>query len=96
MTKDAQGFDAAVAAVVRAIPRGQVLSYGQVAARAGNPKAARAVARSLGRSSGIPWWRVVRADRTLAGAVADPQARLLEAEGVRIEGRRIVATASDR
>jgi methylated-DNA-protein-cysteine methyltransferase-like protein len=86
-------FDERVAAAVRAIPRGVVLSYGEVAVRAGKPRAARAVARALRRLSGIPWWRVVRADRTLAPEVAEEQARHLAAEGLRIEGRRIVRAA---
>ncbi len=41
-------FARRVLAVVRSIPYGQSLSYGQVAARAGNPRAARAVGRVVG------------------------------------------------
>lgn len=82
-------FDVEVAKVVRAIPRGAVLSYGDVARRAGAPRAARAVARALSRQHGLPWWRVIRADGTLAEAVADEQARLLRAEGVTVEGKRV-------
>ncbi len=37
----------------------------------------------------LPWWRVVRADRTLAEAVADKQKRRLLAEGVKLRGLRI-------
>lgn len=91
--RDAVGFEAAVADAVRSIPYGVVLSYGQVAARAGNPRAARAVARALRRSSGLPWWRVARADGTLAEPVAGEQARLLRAEGVRVVGKRISRAA---
>jgi len=83
-------FDEAVAKAVRAIPRGKVLSYTQVAARAGRPRAARAVAGALRRTMDLPWWRVIRADGTLAGAVADEQRRRLLAEGVRVEGLRVV------
>jgi methylated-DNA-protein-cysteine methyltransferase-like protein len=86
-------FDDAVAEVVRAIPPGSVLSYGQVALRAGRPRGARAVARALRRRFDLPWWRVVRADRTLAPEVAHEQARRLRNEGVQVEGRRIVALA---
>jgi len=89
-------FDERVAEVVGAIPRGAVLAYGQVAVRAGRPRGARAVARALRHLRGVPWWRVVRADRTLAEEVAAEQARLLRAEGVVIEGRRIVALPGDR
>ena len=83
-------FDEAVAEAVRAIPKGMVLAYGQIASRAGRPRGARAVARALKGRHDLPWWRVVRADRTLAPEVAEEQARLLRTEGVRVDGRRIV------
>jgi len=82
-----------VAAVVKSIPPGRVLAYAQVANRAGTPGAARAVVRALhgihGAGVQIPWWRVVRADRTLAAPVAARQAALLRREGVRVTGRRL-------
>ena len=79
-------FPEAVRRVVRAIPRGQVRSYSQVALHAGRPGAARGVGRELKTLEDVPWWRVLRADGTLAPAVAVEQARRLEAEGVRLEG----------
>src|SRR5919197_3192520 len=82
-------FDLAVKRVVGAIPRGSVLAYGEVALLAGRPGGARAVVRALYRVKDVPWWRVVRADRTLAPEVAARQAKRLRAEGVRITGRRI-------
>lgn len=82
-------FERGVVDAVRSIPHGVVLSYGQVAARAGNPRAARAVARVLRQEMDLPWWRVVRADGTLAGAVAKEQAKRLRAEGVRVKGMRL-------
>jgi methylated-DNA-protein-cysteine methyltransferase-like protein len=75
---------------VEAIPRGSVLAYGEVALLAGRPGGARAVVRALYRVKDVPWWRVVRADRTLAPEVAVRQAKRLRAEGLRIDGRRIV------
>lgn len=92
----AMDFEEAVARAVRAIPAGEVRSYGQIALRAGRPRGARAVARALKRRLDVPWWRVVRADRTLAPEVAAEQARRLRAEGVRIEGRRIVSLPFER
>ena len=89
-------FEERVAEAVRAIPRGVVLSYAQVAVRAGKPRGARAVSRALRGLHGIPWWRVARADRTLAPEVAEEQARHLREEGVQIDGRRIVHHAGDR
>lgn len=88
-------FDHAVARVVKAIPRGQVSSYSQVAQRAGAPGAARRVATALKRLTGVPWWRVVQAGGTLAPEVAPEQARRLRGEGVEIRGRRIVIDVPD-
>lgn len=75
-------FTRAVRRVVRGIPAGEVASYGQVAARAGFPGAARAVGAALDGS--IPWWRVVRSDGSVA--LGERQADLLRAEGVRVDG----------
>jgi methylated-DNA-protein-cysteine methyltransferase related protein len=78
-------------AVVRRIPRGRVLTYGQVAELAGHPGAARAAGAAMRGSSGrgLPWQRVVGAHaRGLAKvAILDPiggsvQRALLEKEGV--------------
>jgi len=80
----------AVAKVVKAIPRGQLSSYGQVAKRAGLSAGARGVARALGRVEGLPWWRVIRSDGTLAPEVAAEQARRLRKEGVEVKGRRVL------
>jgi methylated-DNA-protein-cysteine methyltransferase-like protein len=78
-------------AVVRAIPRGRVLTYGQVAELAGHPGSARAAGAAMRASSGrgLPWQRVVGAHARGLGKVAilDPiggavQRALLEKEGV--------------
>ena len=88
-------LDATVAQVVRAIPRGRVLSYSRVAVLAGLPGRARLVGKVMGRiGSRVPWWRVLRADRTLAEEVAAEQARRLRAEGVRVvDGGRVPRSA---
>ncbi len=78
--------------MVRAIPKGAVLSYSRVAVLAGMPGRARLVGRLLrGASLPLPWWRVVRADRTLAEPVAALQGRRLRAEGVVLKGARVRA-----
>jgi alkylated DNA nucleotide flippase Atl1 len=82
-------FERAVARVVRRIPPGTTLGYGEVAARAGKPGAARLVVRALHRLEDIPWWRVARKDGTLAPMVAFEQEQMLRAEGWR--GRRSTA-----
>jgi methylated-DNA-protein-cysteine methyltransferase-like protein len=76
--------------VLKAIPRGEVRSYGEVALAAGFPRGARTVVWVLKTSEAhqLPWWRVVRKDRTIAiknpdGAML--QRRLLESEGWRVE-----------
>ena len=86
-------FHLAVAKVVKAIPRGQTLSYAGVALRANKPGAARAVVRALVRVGGLPWWRVIRSDGTLAPEVAAEQSRHLRREGVSVRGRRVVRRA---
>jgi len=75
--------------VVKTIPRGKVMSYGQVAMLAGFPRCARQVGYALHRNPDpdtIPCHRVVFADGRLAPAFAfggaNKQRELLESEGV--------------
>jgi methylated-DNA-protein-cysteine methyltransferase related protein len=82
-------FEVKVANVVRHIPRGRTLGYGQVALLAGAPGGARAVVRALNSLKGIPWWRVVRSDGTVAEAMMGKQAPKLRAEGVRLIGAHV-------
>ena len=84
-----EGFADAVEAVVRSLRAGEVASYGEVAAEAGYPGAARAVGGVLRSSEGLPWWRVVRADGTLAAPKAEDQAARLESEGIRVVAGRV-------
>jgi methylated-DNA-protein-cysteine methyltransferase-like protein len=74
-------FQRRVARVVKRIPRGTTLSYGEVALRAGRPGAPRAVVSALRALDGVPWWRVARHDGSLAPQVADLQSTLLKQEG---------------
>lgn len=55
--------------IVRKIPRGKILTYKEVARRAGSPKAYRAVGNILNKNynSKIPCHRVIRSDGTLGG-----------------------------
>jgi len=78
-----------VRAVVRDLGRGEVVSYGEVARRAGYPRAARAVGNVLARSMGLPWWRVVRANGELAAHGGEEQARRLRREGIAIRDGRV-------
>lgn len=83
------GFRDSVLRVVRHVPPGRVVTYGQVALLAGRPGAARAVGavlRGLRPSDGdVPWQRVVNAAGGLSTykiGHGELQAALLRAEGV--------------
>lgn len=85
------GFRDAVYEVVRKISPGYVMSYGQVAALAGNIRAPRAVGYAMFQCPhwDVPCHRVVYADGRLAHESffgAGRQRQLLEAEGVGFDG----------
>ncbi len=83
-------FEAAVHAVVRSIPPGEVMAYGEIAAEAGRPGSARAVGRIMAMSDGsLPWWRVVTADGRLVPGNEVEHRRRLRAEGVDVDDRRV-------
>ena len=74
-------------AVARTIPPGRVMSYGQIAALAGNPRMARQVGWAMHDCPpDVPWHRVVRRDGSIATGDGDVQRALLEAEGVEFDG----------
>ncbi len=82
-------FERDVARVLRSLDPGDVVSYGEVAAEAGHPGAARAVGRFLRDHDGYPWWRVVNSrGRLVPGHEADHRRRLA-AEGVPIADGRV-------
>lgn len=62
--KDTNNFSSKVYSVVKNIPKGQTLTYSEVAALAGSPGAARSVGTLMSRNYNpqIPCHRVVRAD----------------------------------
>lgn len=91
-------FARAVYGVVRQIPRGKVVTYGQVAAFLGHPRAARAVGTALSHlpkalARIVPWQRVINASGRISirGDVLRPdlQRQLLELEGVAFRGGRV-------
>ena len=67
LTSWGSAFAGRVYAAVAQIPRGETLTYKQVAARAGSPNAARAVGNlmKLNYNPKIPCHRVVRSDRKI-------------------------------
>jgi methylated-DNA-protein-cysteine methyltransferase-like protein len=91
------GFFERVYEAVRSIPRGRVLTYGQVARLLGVPRGARAVGWALRGlpdrlASRVPWHRVVGAGGRIAarsGPGPVHQRRRLQAEGVSFRGGRV-------
>jgi alkylated DNA nucleotide flippase Atl1 len=78
-----------ILAGVESIPRGQVMSYGDIAEYCG-ANTPRLVGRVLSLDGGtVPWHRVVRSDGSLATHKSDRQRELLEAEGVRFRRERV-------
>lgn len=84
----AGSFYERVYAIVREVPPGRVVTYGEIAWRAGSPLASRATGYALNAlrwDADVPWWRVVNragriSDRPGDGPVV--QRERLEAEGV--------------
>ena len=81
---------------LRSIPKGRVVTYGQIAAYLGNPKLARAVGNALHRNPDgdkNPCYKVVSASGKLAENYAfgglSGQKQRLEAEGIHVENDRV-------
>ena len=70
--------------VVKQVPHGKVISYGQIARILGRPLAAREVGWAMRCCpEGLPWHRVVMSDGSITGGVyADMRKALLESEDV--------------
>ena len=78
-------FEEDIRRVLSNIPRGTVLTYGEVAEESGHPGASRAVGNLLAHGDGaLPWWRVVTVDRTTGPRQRTRTRKRLSAEGVRV------------
>lgn len=81
--------------LIRNIPKGKVMTYGQIAKLSGSPRGARQVARllhSMSSRHGLPWHRVVNAKGEISFTDEEhfeAQKFFLEEEGVEVAGRRI-------
>ena len=84
-------FEDAVIAVISSLEPGDVVTYGEVAAEAGYPGAARAVGTILRRSEGLPWWRVVGSGGRIRTPDPQRQIRLLTDEGVLVVANRVAS-----
>lgn len=81
----------AIESVVDQLREGEVLSYGDVAAKAGYPGAARAAGKVLGNlPETLPWWRVVYGNGHLPPCNPSLQAERLAGEGVVLQGFRVI------
>lgn len=93
MKKKPVPFSARVLSVVRRIPPGRVATYGDVAALAGRPRAARAVGNIMRgcRRADVPCHRVIAAGGRLGGYGGREilKRSLLAAEGVVVSGQRV-------
>jgi len=87
-------FTEEVLVIIQSIPRGKVMTYGQIAAYANNPRGARQVSRILHSMSGkynLPWWRVINSKGgiSLTGEPGFTQGELLTTEGIQVSNKKI-------
>jgi methylated-DNA-protein-cysteine methyltransferase-like protein len=86
-----QSFTDRIIVLIHRIPAGRVATYGQIAAMAGNPKAARQVARvlhSCSEKEKLPWHRVVNREGCIVvnpRPAREEQKRLLQCEGIELD-----------
>ena len=86
-----------IAMAVESLQQGEVVSFGDVAARAGRPDAARAAGAVLANSADtLPWWRVVYSDGHLPPCNPGLQAERLSSEGVDLRGFRVIGAPIGR
>ena len=86
-------FKEKVIQIIQMVPFGKVASYGQIAAYAGAPRAAREVGwilNSVEETISLPWWRVVNNKGYLSirgNQTADKglQAKLLQSEAIEVD-----------
>jgi methylated-DNA-protein-cysteine methyltransferase-like protein len=91
-----QPFTEKVVQVISNIPKGRVMTYGQIAMVAGSPRAARQVVRilhSMSKKHKLPWHRVVNSKGQIA--VKDDesyheQVFSLESEGIEVGGNGLI------
>lgn len=80
-------FTERVAIIIRSIPFGYVMTYGQIAELAGSRRSARQVVRilhSMSKSLRLPWHRVINAKGEIA--VTDNELRYMQMLYLRQEG----------
>lgn len=84
-------------ALVDELKEGEVISYGDLAERAGYPGAARAAGAALANCPDtLPWWRVVYGSGCLPACKPSLQAERLADEGVVLKGFRVISSPHGR
>ena len=84
-------FTDRVKRLIKKVPRGKVATYGQIAAMAGNPRAARQVVRVLHACSEkdkLPWHRIVNSKGGISlkpGQGYELQKAMLRNEGIKFK-----------
>lgn len=89
-------FSVSVIKLIRAIPKGKVATYGQIAALAGKPQGSRGVSwilNSSAKAHNLPWHRVLGSKGEISIPKGSPyhakQKILLQKEGVKFENGKI-------
>ncbi|SET57523.1 methylated-DNA-protein-cysteine methyltransferase related protein [Oceanobacillus limi] len=83
-------FTEKVILIIKQIPQGSVMTYGQIARLAGSPRGARQVVRilhSMSKKHHLPWHRVINAKGKVAvkdDAIYQEQIYSLQMEGVKV------------
>ncbi|MCY7478283.1 MGMT family protein [Paenibacillus larvae] len=86
-----QLFTAKVIDIIKLIPEGKVMTYGQIAALAGSPRGARQVVRILHSMSSkyqLPWHRVINSLGEISikdDELSALQKAFLEGEGIEVK-----------
>ena len=89
--QSATPLEQALTIAVASLREGEVVSFGDIAERAGRPDAPRAAGRLLSKSlSSLPWWRVVYASGKVAPCNPELQAERLREEGVEVKNGRVI------
>jgi methylated-DNA-protein-cysteine methyltransferase related protein len=88
------GFHERVYEIVRALPAGSVATYGDIGEALGSKTVARQVGYAMAAlkiGNDVPWWRVVAAGGCLTQQPGqrEQQAKLLAAEGIKVQSLRI-------
>ena len=88
---------ARIVAAAELLTEGEVVSFGDLAAKAGCENQSRAAGTTMARfGETLPWWRVVYADGQLPPCNPSLQAERLSEEGVQLKGFRVIRSPKGR